>query len=123
MPLYNSSGDYLYNLQACSSAEAKRMWRNEIKEKWNHECAYCGSNDELTLDHIIPLAKGGVDYTHNVLCSCRKCNSDKGHTPWRDWYGGQEFFSYERMEKIEEWIRPPRPSNLYTYRQRRNNAS
>jgi len=123
MPLYNSSGDYLFNLQACSSAEAKRMWRNEIKEKWNHECAYCGSNDELTLDHIIPLAKGGVDYTHNVLCSCRKCNSDKGHTPWREWYGSQEFFSYERMEKIEEWTRPPRPSNLYTYRQRRNNAS
>lgn len=113
----------MYNLQACSSAEARRMWRKEIKEKWNHECAYCGSDDELTLDHIVPLAKGGVDYTHNVLCSCRKCNSAKGHTPWREWYESQEFFSYERMEKIEEWSRPPRPSNLYTYRQRRNNAS
>jgi len=100
------------------------MWRKEIKERWNYECAYCGSTEEeLTLDHIVPLASGGVDYTHNVLCSCKKCNSDKGHTPWREWYENQEFFSWERVEKIETWMKPPKQTNLYTYRQRRNNAS
>ena len=31
MELYNSSSDYLFNLQATSSSDAKRMWRQSIK--------------------------------------------------------------------------------------------
>ena len=58
MPLYNSAQAYVFNLQTTSSAEAKRLWRSKIKEEWGYECAYCGSQDKLTIDHIIPKAKG-----------------------------------------------------------------
>jgi hypothetical protein len=63
-----SPQDYLFNLQTTSSSEAKRLWRKQIKESWNHKCAYCDSEENLTLDHIIPQCKGGLDITRNVVC-------------------------------------------------------
>jgi len=54
MPLYNSPQAYVFNLQTTSSAEAKRMWRRKIKEEWDLKCAYCGSEEELTIDHVVP---------------------------------------------------------------------
>ena len=58
MELLHSPQQYLYNLHTTSSSEAKRLWRQQIREKWNNKCAYCGSEEKLTIDHIIPQAKG-----------------------------------------------------------------
>ena len=123
MPLYNSPQAYVFNLQTTSSAEAKRLWRSKIKEEWDWECAYCGSTDNLTIDHIVPRSKGGPDFTKNCLCACHSCNQDKSHTPWEEWYSSQEFFSMQRYNKIKDWTEPETQKNLYAYRQRRNNAS
>ena len=87
------------------------------------KCAYCGSEHKLTIDHIQPRSKGGTDFTKNCLCACHKCNQDKGHTPWEDWYLSQEFFSIQSYEKIKDWMKPDKPANLFAYRPRRNNAS
>ena len=92
--------DYLYNLQAINHGEAKRLWKEQIKEDWNHECAYCGSTKNLTLDHVKPKAHGGKDDSKNVICACRTCNHDKGNTPIEEWYQNQVFFSQERYEII-----------------------
>jgi hypothetical protein len=73
MPLKGPS-DYLFNLRAMSSSEAKRLWRSAIKDHWNNQCVYCGSNHDLTLDHVIPKARGGHNITSNVVPACRKCN-------------------------------------------------
>ena len=67
MHLYDSSKDYLFHLQTTSSADAKRMWRQSIKDKWNHKCAYCGNTEYLTIDHVIPQCKGGTDLLENVV--------------------------------------------------------
>lgn len=122
VPLHSPS-DYLFHLYTTSSGEAKRMWRKHIKESWGHKCAYCGSEDNITIDHIIPQSKGGSDTTKNVVCCCHSCNHDKGHTPWEDWYFSQGFFDIDRYEKIKNWIKPDPPTNLYRYALRRNNAS
>ena len=81
MPLYNSPQAYVFNLQTTSSAEAKRLWRSKIKEEWDWECAYCGSDE---------------NFAKNVLCGCHECNNDKGHKPVEDGYISQEFFNAER---------------------------
>jgi hypothetical protein len=122
VPLH-SFKDYLFNLETTSKAEAKRMWRKNIKEQWEHKCAYCESEENITLDHIIPQCKGGLDVKTNVVACCHLCNQSKGHTPWEEWYTSQYFFSYDKYEKIKEWVKPEAPINLYTYRSRRNNAS
>jgi CRISPR/Cas system Type II protein with McrA/HNH and RuvC-like nuclease domain len=99
------------------------MWRREIREKWEHQCAYCGSEENLTIDHIIPQSKGGMDFTKNVVCCCHDCNQSKGHEHWKLWFVQQDFYSEERFNKIEEWMKPDPPLNLFKYRPRRNNAS
>jgi len=121
-PLH-SPKEYLFNLHVTSSGEAKRMWRQNIKEEWGHQCAYCGSEENLTIDHIVPQSKGGADVTKNVVCCCHHCNQSKGRDHWKLWYVQQDFYSEDRFNKIEEWMKPEAPTNLYAYRPRRNNAS
>ena len=123
MSLLSSPQAYVFNLETTSSAEAKRLWRKKIKEAWDHKCAYCGSDKELTIDHITPRSKGGADVTKNVVCACHDCNQDKAHTPMEDWYLSQEFFNMARYNRINEWIKPDPPENLFAYRPRRNDAS
>lgn len=121
-PLH-SPKEYLFQLHVTSSGEAKRMWRQKIKESWDHKCAYCESEDNLTIDHILPQSKGGLDVTKNVICCCHTCNQSKGHEHWKLWYVQQDFYSEERFDKIEEWMKPEPPSNLFSYRPRRNNCT
>lgn len=120
-PLH-SPKEYLFNLYTTNSGDAKRIWRNHIKESWNNECAYCGSVENITIDHVIPQSKGGTDTTKNVVCCCRSCNQSKGHKPWEEWYYSQEFFCETRHQKIQDWVKPEKLKNLYSY-SRRNNAS
>lgn len=40
-------------------------------------CFYCGSAGPITIDHDIPLARGGGDGIENILPACRPCNSSK----------------------------------------------
>lgn len=120
MDLLHSPQEYLFHLRTTSPGEAKRIWRREIKEKWEHKCAYCESTENLTIDHIVPQSKGGIDFTKNVVCACHNCNQSKGHTPWKDWYFAQVFFDIERYEKINEWMKPDPPINLFAYRPRKN---
>ena len=120
MPLYNTFQSYVFNLQTTSSAEAKRLWRSKIKEEWGYECAYCGSQDKLTIDHIVPKAKGGPDFTKNLLCACHDCNQDKAYSPMEDWYLSQEFFNVDRYEKIKKWMEPEEVLDLYRYGSRKN---
>ena len=101
----------------------KRLRRQKIKEEWDWECAYCGSDKNLTIDHIVPRAKGGTDFTKNCLCACHSCNQDKGYTPVEDWYLSQEFFSIQRYEKIKDWMKPEKAKNLYRYGSRKNIVS
>jgi len=123
MELYNSSSDYLFNLQATSSSDAKRMWRQSIKDKWKHKCAYCESTEYLTIDHIVPQSKGGCYFLTNVLFFCRRCNNSKSYINWEEWYSSQDFFTEERYDVIMKWMKPQTNSNLYKYKPRMNTTT
>jgi hypothetical protein len=58
-----------------------------------------------------------------VVCCCHSCNQSKGHEYWKLWYVQQDFYNEDSLNKIEDWMKPPKPTNLYSYRPRRNNAS
>lgn len=104
MELYDSAQAYLFNLHVTKSSEAKRIWRRNIREKWENKCAYCESDIDITLDHIVPLSKGGLDYTSNIVACCKSCNHSKGHTPCMEWYSAQEFFTEARKDGIIKWM-------------------
>lgn len=81
------------------------MMRSELKKEWNYQCAYCGVKEngkKLTIDHIIPLTKGGTDDWFNLIPACRSCNLSKNHKPVRQWYFDQETYTLERWQKIKK---------------------
>lgn len=41
-------------------------------------CKECGTDENLTIDHIIPLARGGTNKLENLQVLCKSCNSRKG---------------------------------------------
>ncbi len=42
------------------------------------ECQYCGADDDLTFDHLIPRSRGGRTTWENVVTACAPCNLFKG---------------------------------------------
>lgn len=40
-------------------------------------CAACGATEDLTVDHIVPLARGGRGELSNLQTLCRMCNGSK----------------------------------------------
>ena len=68
----------MHELLTFRSGDAKRMWREEIKARDGYTCVYCGSEDNLTIDHVIPQCKGGKTNSSNCVTACRSCNQAKG---------------------------------------------
>lgn len=70
--------------EARPAVEGQKKWsisseiRAEIYKRDGWQCHYCGSCDDLTLDHKTPRSKGGGDHPSNLLTACRSCNSRKG---------------------------------------------
>lgn len=47
--------------------------------KYGNVCLCCGKGDvKLTIDHVVPLSKGGANLITNVQPLCKSCNSKKG---------------------------------------------
>ncbi|KAE9631741.1 HNH endonuclease [Parasedimentitalea maritima] len=44
-------------------------------------CQYCGARGDLTFDHVVPRAAGGVTSWENVVAACSPCNLRKGSKP------------------------------------------
>ncbi len=60
-----------------------RELRRRIAEQAGHRCGYCLTQEvvsgvPLTLEHIVPRAKGGQNTEENLWLSCRLCNEAKG---------------------------------------------
>ncbi len=56
--------------------------RHNIYVRDGNRCQYCGhkfSSSELSLDHVIPLSRGGNSSWENVVCACLACNVRKGN--------------------------------------------
>lgn len=56
-----------------------QWWRNN---RGRGICYHCGEHflpSEMTMDHLIPIARGGFSDKKNCVPSCKKCNTEKGY--------------------------------------------
>lgn len=56
--------------------------RHNIYLRDGSRCQYCGHkfpSAELSLDHVVPLSRGGMSSWENVVCACLACNVRKGN--------------------------------------------
>lgn len=61
--------------------------RLQIYERDDYKCKYCGkqlTRFTATLDHIVPVAKGGENSYENLITACLSCNSQKNQKPVGD---------------------------------------
>lgn len=58
---------------------ASAWWKQQLG---NGVCHYCGNRfkpQELTMDHVVPIARGGVSSKKNCVPCCKSCNTAKGN--------------------------------------------
>tara|TARA_A100001015_G_C15025114_1_gene730053 strand:+ start:124 stop:429 length:306 start_codon:yes stop_codon:yes gene_type:complete len=68
-----------------TSRERKKAKDLRNTSWWNKQlgkglCYYCGnkfSDKQLTMDHIVPISRGGKSNKGNCVVSCKSCNNDK----------------------------------------------
>lgn len=58
----------------------QEQWQ-EVLERYDHKCVYCGADFEC-IDHFIPLARGGGTTKANCVPSCSHCNHVKLANLW-----------------------------------------
>lgn len=67
-------------------SEKKRI---DVYSKNKGCCSICGEfvrPDEFTIDHIVPLSKGGSNDISNLQCCCRRCNELKANMQKDDFF-------------------------------------
>ena len=52
--------------------------RTQVLERDMYKCWYCGDEGD-TVDHWIPLCRGGTNAMVNLVCACSNCNELKGN--------------------------------------------
>jgi len=84
------------NAEKCAAQQHCRRARKvaatvedfDIMEAWERDgytCAYCGSTEDLTIDHIVPLSRGGAHSFDNLTVACGTCNNSKGAKKLIEW--------------------------------------
>jgi 5-methylcytosine-specific restriction endonuclease McrA len=65
-------------------AEGSHTYEDFVEKKrlLGNKCMICGKSEtevKMTIDHIIPLSKGGSNYISNIQPLCFHCNSSKNN--------------------------------------------
>jgi len=64
---------------------ATAWWR---RKRANGLCHYCGGHfkpADLTMDHLVPLVRGGRSTRGNLVPACKRCNNDKKNRLTLEW--------------------------------------
>ncbi len=63
--------------QKAKELRQSQWWKNEIARG---RCHYCGKTfppDAMTMDHMLPIVRGGKSTKGNIVPCCKQCNNDK----------------------------------------------
>ncbi len=69
---------------------ASQWWKRRLAKGVCHYCSRKTPPGELTMDHIVPIARGGRSTKGNVAPCCKECNNRKKQLlpmEWADYLG------------------------------------
>ena len=72
-PLIIRLKDYVRYRPSTLGVTRRRLFKRD-----DYSCLYCGSNKNLTIDHVVPKSKGGTNEWKNLATCCHRCNTLKG---------------------------------------------
>ena len=76
-------------------------WQNKLAKGVCHYCGCSVPAKELTLDHIVPLARGGRSTKGNCVPACKECNNKKKSLlplEWEDYLQHLDQQSHDNQE-------------------------
>jgi len=68
----------------------KGWWKDKLAQGKCHYCEGSFPPSELTMDHIVPISRGGTSTKGNVVPACKECNSKKKYLlpiEWEEYLG------------------------------------
>lgn len=87
-----------------------RHHRRALLHRWQSQqraCVYCPRPCD-SIDHVVPLARGGTNYEGNLVPACGSCNSSKGARLLTEWRHSRSVFSVEHPHRSRQSSFPPR---------------
>lgn len=88
--------------QTQSRTKIDPVLKSMLWQKYGKRCAHCGRSLEnfadCTIEHVIPLHKGGTNDAENLVCLCRDCNQAKSD----DVLMPSSYYGYLPKEKIRQ---------------------
>lgn len=69
---------YTFKREKSNRYIARKEVRDRIFSRDCYSCTNCGSKENLSIDHIVPIRLGGSDSDDNLQTLCVSCNSKKG---------------------------------------------
>lgn len=74
--------------QKARELRRSQWWRHRIGAGLCHYCGARFASGELTLDHVVPLVRGGKSNRGNCVPACKECNTRKRDllpTEWQEY--------------------------------------
>lgn len=88
---YFEESDLRRERQKARDLRASQWWKRRLAKG---QCQYCGKTvppGELTMDHIVPVSRGGKSTKGNVATCCKECNNKKKQLLLMEWDNYRNF--------------------------------
>lgn len=94
-----SEADVKHEREKSRELRRSRWWQNRLALG---RCHYCGEHfapEDLTMDHLVPVSRGGKASRNNVVPACKECNSRKKYLLPIEW---EEYLDNQTSPSVEQ---------------------
>ncbi len=71
--------------QKARDLRASQWWKRQCAKGRCHYCGVAVAAKSMTMDHIVPISRGGKSTKGNVVPACKECNNRKKQLLPMEW--------------------------------------
>lgn len=83
--LYLDETDIIKERRKARELRMTQWWKRRLAKGLCYYCKQSIPPKELTMDHIVPISRGGKSTKGNVVPACKECNNKKKHLLPMEW--------------------------------------